>query len=131
MTEAQRERLRLDYLREQGSAAEDDVMLTPSVVFEAQAERQQEEPEEEEIQPREDPDVRDRVLPMYRFDPILGYIVPGENPDIVNSYEMSEADRKRILQKQPRIVTEQYAEIARIAAMGAVEREIEERFGDM
>lgn len=131
MTEAEKDRLRQNYLEHQGSMADDEIQLNPTVLFEAAGREMQEEIDQEFIENLEDPEVRARILPQFIFDPVLGYVVPGEDPQAIAHVDMSEADRTRILQRPPRPVSAQQIEIHRIASMGAVEREIEERFGDI
>lgn len=131
MTEAEKDRLRQSYLEYQGSLADDEITLNPtSLIMDGQRVGEAPAEEEPEIEV-EDPEVRARVLPQFRFDPVLGYIVDGEDPQAISSVEMSEEDRKRILQRPPRHVSDQQAAIHKIAAMGPVERMIEDRFGDL
>lgn len=68
----------------------------------------------------------------FEFDPVKGYIVPGESEDAINSLEnISPQDKARLLQPAPRIVTDAELDRAKMAVLPPVEREIEERFWEI
>ena len=66
------------------------------------------------------------------FDPEKGYNVPpDEYPSVLSKFDMTEEEKAKILAPKPKIVTEQQAENVRIDNLPPMEREVEQRFGNI
>lgn len=128
MTWEQREELHKRHVRHYASRNTSD--LSPSRVFEAG----DADEAEAEIEVEENDEHIDPIYTGTRFDPEKGYIVDGEDVDLLISLgrlSEEEADKLRKSPRRARIVSHSEALDAKLARMSRLEREAEERFGNI
>lgn len=128
MTQAEKNRLYLEWRRGMGSMAEDEIEFNPSEILMGNI---RESVVIDPAAPAEDIDVRNAIAPQFKWHPELGYIVPGEDVGVIDRLELTEAERRRIMQSGFKHVTAQMAEQIKFMALPPVERHAEERFGDL
>lgn len=130
LTDAEKEQLHKDFLMHGKVDAEKYCETSPSKVL---------PPDSPEFQARKIKKKAPRVYQegadpysVHKFDPQKGYIVSEEDRHLINGLsEISPEDRESILKRRSRPATYNDVETARLSAMGPVEREVEERFGDI